>query len=72
MTKILEAGANVVLTTMGIDDIAAKYLVEKGVLALRRLDKGDLKRIAKATGATVVNNMANEEGDEVFESSWLG
>ena len=51
--KIIKAGANVVLTTKGIDDIAAKYFVEAGVLALRRVDKNDLRRIAKSTGGNI-------------------
>ena len=51
--KIIKAGANVVLTTKGVDDIAAKYFVEAGVLALRRVDKNDLRRIAKSTGGKI-------------------
>jgi T-complex protein 1 subunit alpha len=41
--KILDAGANVVLTTKGIDDMALKYFVEAGCLAVRRVPKDDLK-----------------------------
>jgi T-complex protein 1 subunit alpha len=37
------AGANVVLTTKGIDDMTLKYFVEAGVLAARRVPKDDLK-----------------------------
>jgi len=33
--KILEAGANVVLTTKGIDDVCLKYFVEAGAMAVR-------------------------------------
>ena len=33
--KILEAGANVVLTTKGIDDVCLKYFVEAGAIAVR-------------------------------------
>jgi T-complex protein 1 subunit alpha len=32
-----------VLTTKGIDDLALKYFVEAGVMALRRVPKDDLK-----------------------------
>ena len=39
-----------ILTSGGMDDIATKYLVEAGVLGLRRVDKHDLRRIAKASG----------------------
>ena len=49
--KIIKAGANVIITSKGIDDIANKYMVENGVLGLRRVNKGDLRRIAKCTGA---------------------
>ncbi len=36
---ILEAGVNVILSTMGIDDLAQKYLIAKGVVGVRRIDK---------------------------------
>ena len=59
---MLKAGANVFLTKMGLDDVAAKYLVEAGALGIRRVEKGDLQRIAKLTGATVVTTLATPEG----------
>ena len=34
--KILDAGANVILTTGGIDDLCLKYFVEAGAIAVRR------------------------------------
>lgn len=48
--KILATGANVILTTKGIDDLCLKLFVEAGAMAVRRCKKEDLKRIAKATG----------------------
>lgn len=48
--KILDAGANVILTTKGIDDMCLKSFVEAGAMAVRRCKKEDLKRIAKASG----------------------
>jgi T-complex protein 1 subunit alpha len=44
--KVIKAGANVVLCSRGIDDFALKYFVEAGVIAVRRVKKGDLRRIA--------------------------
>ncbi|VDL59387.1 unnamed protein product [Hymenolepis diminuta] len=70
--KILAAGANVVLTTGGIDDLCMKYFVEAGAMAVRRCKKVDLKRIAKATGGQLIVTMSNMEGDETFEPSFLG
>lgn len=70
--KIIDAGANVVLTTKGIDDLCLKIFVENGVMAVRRCLKEDLRRIARATGATMVSTLSNLDGDEVFEASYLG
>lgn len=70
--KIISAGANVILTTGGIDDLCLKYFVEAGAMAVRRCKKVDLKRIAKATGATFLSTLANLEGEETFEASMLG
>ncbi|KAF9600623.1 hypothetical protein IFM89_011206 [Coptis chinensis] len=114
--KLLKAGANVVLTTKGIDDMALKacvadlffnlqffvnyytrglekkgenifpllkiswdlsispeiYFVEAGAIAVRRVRKEDLRHVAKATGATAVSTFADMEGDETFDSSFLG
>lgn len=72
MKKIIDAGANVIITTKGIDDIANKYMVEAGILGLRRVDKHDIRKIAKASGATVIGTLANAEGEEVFDKSYLG
>ncbi|KAL6569338.1 T-complex protein 1 subunit alpha [Orobanche minor] len=109
--KILKAGANVVLTTKGIDDMALKYFVEAGAIAVRRVRKEDLRHVAKATGASAdwrsfegvliicvifgldswnldssslrriiplvvaaiqVSTFADMEGEETFDSSFLG
>lgn len=41
-------------------------------MAVRRCKKEDLKRIAKATGGSVLLTLANLEGDESFDASCLG
>jgi T-complex protein 1 subunit alpha len=69
---ILDAGANVILTTGGIDDVANKYLVENNVLGLRRVSKSDIRKIAKCSGATLMTTLSNMEGNETFDSSCLG
>ena len=69
---ILKAGANVILTTKGIDDMCLKFLVEKGVMGVRRCKKEDLRRIARATGATLVASLSDLNGDEKYEASSLG
>ncbi|CAH6721030.1 T-complex protein 1 subunit alpha [[Candida] jaroonii] len=70
--KILNSGANVILTTKGIDDLCLKEFIETGSMAVRRCKKEDLRRIARATGATMISDLSNLEGEETFESSYLG
>ena len=48
--KVLSSGANVILLSGGVDDLCMKYFVEAGAMAVRRVKKADLKRIARATG----------------------
>lgn len=69
---ILKAGANVILTTKGIDDAALKYFVEANAIAVRRVSQYDISRIAKASGATVQLSMADLTGEESFDHSFLG
>merc|ERR1719399_576313 len=69
---ILGTGANVILTTKGIDDMALKYFVEAGAIAVRRCKKEDLRRIAKLTGGTLMITLADMEGNETYDPSMLG
>lgn len=70
--KIIDAGANVIFTTKGIDDMSMKYFIERGCLAVRRCRVEDLKRLARMTGGTYTSTLANMEGGESFEPSLLG
>ena len=72
VSKILQAGAQVVLTTKGIDDVCMKYFVEAGCICARRCNKDDLKRLAKATGGQVVTTLADMEGEESLDPATLG
>ena len=69
---VLEAGANVILCTKGIDDMALKYFVEAGAIACRRVPKEDLKRVARATGAQVLSSLSDMDGNESFDPTHLG
>src|ERR671912_685583 len=55
--KVVAAGANIVLCQKGIDDIAQHYLSKAGIMAVRRIKESDLFKLAKATGARIVNNI---------------
>lgn len=70
--KIIDAGANVILCSKGIDDFALKYFVENNCIAIRRVKKGDMRRIAACTGGKLVVSLADMEGEEAFDPSLLG
>lgn len=69
---LVAAGVNVVLTTKGIDDTVMKSFVEAGVMGVRRVDRTDLKHIAKATGGRLVLSLADEDGNESVDPSSFG
>ena len=64
--KIIDSGATVVLCQKGIDDLAQHYLAKANVFACRRVKKSDMEKLARATGARVVNTI------EDLSSSDLG
>jgi len=57
--NIKEAGANVVFCQKGIDDIAQHFLAKEGTLAVRRVKKSDMEKLAKATGGKIITNLAD-------------
>ena len=69
---LIDAGANVVLCARGIDDFALKYFVDAGVIAIRRVPKSDLKKIARNTGGAVIVSLADIDGEESYDPESLG
>jgi thermosome len=57
VNKIKAVGANVVFCQKGIDDLAQHYLAKEGIMALRRVKKSDMEKLARATGARIVTNL---------------
>jgi thermosome len=55
--KVAKNGANVVIAQKGIDDLAQHFLARKGILAVRRVKKSDMEKLAKATGSKVITNL---------------
>jgi thermosome len=55
--KLVSQDANVILCQKGIDDLAQHFLARKGILAVRRVKKSDMEKLAKATGGKVVTNL---------------
>lgn len=55
--NILSFNPDIVITEKGVSDLAQHYLLKGNVTALRRVRKMDNNRIARATGATIVNRV---------------
>ncbi len=66
--KIVDSGANVLFNNKKISDLGQNYLAEAGILTAKRVKAGDMERLAKATGATIVNNVHELTSDDIGEA----
>jgi len=55
--QVSASGANVLLCQKGIDDVAQHFLAKAGIMAARRLKESDMEKLAKATGARIINHL---------------
>ena len=55
--KLLDVGANVILTSKGIDDIAVGFFKTAGVMAIKSVSKKDMDLIAEAVGGNQLNSL---------------
>lgn len=61
--QIIALKPDIVITEKGVSDLAQHYFVKANITAFRRLKKSDMNRVARVTGATIVNRT-----DEIQES----
>ncbi len=55
--KIAGVGANVVICQKGIDDVAQHFLAKKKILAVRRVKRSDMEKLAHATQGRIVTSI---------------
>jgi thermosome len=53
--KVKDTGANVVFCQKGMDDLAQHFLAKEGIYAARRVKKTDMEKLARSTGANIIN-----------------
>lgn len=63
--QILAVKPNVVITEKGVSDLAQHFLLKGGCSVLRRVKKSDNNRIARVTGATIVNRVEDLKESDV-------
>ncbi len=66
VNKLKEAGATAVFCQKGVDDLAQHFLAIHGIMAIRRVKKSDMERLARATNARIITNWRD------FNSDYLG
>ncbi|OAF68361.1 CCT-gamma [Intoshia linei] len=57
--KLIDAKPDLVVTEKGVSDLAQHFLTRANISVLRRVRKSDNLRIARATGATILNQFAD-------------
>ena len=62
------AGADVLICQKGIDDLAQHYLAKAGISAFKDISKSDMKKLAKATGGKVVNNLKDISPEDLGDA----
>merc|ERR1712086_416781 len=68
---IIALKPTVVVTEKGVSDLAIHYLVKAGITCLRRIRKTDNNRLAKCTGATIVNKVDEIQPTDIGDKCGL-
>mmetsp|Transcript_111174 Transcript_111174/g.166531 ORF Transcript_111174/g.166531 Transcript_111174/m.166531 type:complete len:547 (-) Transcript_111174:40-1680(-) len=59
LDEIVKCGAQIVLSKKAIGDLATQYFADRGIFCGGRVPDEDMKRLSKATGATVQTTSSN-------------
>ncbi len=65
VNMVEDSGANVLICQKDINDLAQHYLAKAGITALKDVSKSDMKKLAKATGGKVVNNLKDLSSEDL-------
>lgn len=63
--RIIATGANVIISSQNIDDVALGYFAKNNAMAIRWAGKFDLKKISYATGAKIISNPEEVTADDL-------
>lgn len=70
LDKIVESGAQIVLSSLPIGDLATQYFADRDMFCAGRVSEGDMKRVAAATGG-VVQTSINDLSESVLGTCGL-
>jgi len=69
--RLISFKPDLVFTEKGVSDLAQHYLLKADITAIRRVRKSDNNRIARATGATIVNRVEDLRESDIGEKCGL-
>jgi thermosome len=65
VNRISASGANVVLCQLGIEDIAQHFLAKAKILAVERVEKKDMDKVAKAVSANLITSVDDFDATDI-------
>lgn len=77
LNKIVDSGANIVLSKLPIGDLATQFFADRGIFCAGRVESNDLERTTKAVGGSILTSVndinAKDLGTcEEFEETQIG
>jgi len=68
---LIDVGCDLVITEKGVSDLAQHFLLKAGISCIRRVKKTDNNRLARVTGATIVNRLEDLKETQVGRKAHL-
>lgn len=62
---LAKAGANVVVSQKGMDDIASYFMAKKGIMGIKNVSRSDLEKLAKSVGAKIITTIKDVSSDDL-------
>mmetsp|Transcript_34200 Transcript_34200/g.6167 ORF Transcript_34200/g.6167 Transcript_34200/m.6167 type:complete len:249 (-) Transcript_34200:394-1140(-) len=77
LDKIVQTGAQIVLSKLPIGDLATQYFADRKIFCAGRVPQDDLQRVSKATGGKILTTVNNVQASSLgqcgkFEEVQLG
>ncbi|KAE8268518.1 hypothetical protein A4X09_0g3816 [Tilletia walkeri] len=69
--RLIDFKPDLIFTEKGVSDLAQHYLLKADITAIRRVRKSDNNRIARVTGATIVNRVEDLRDEDIGQKCGL-
>jgi len=62
---LVNAGANVIVSQKGMDDIATYFMAKKGVMGIKNVSRSDLEKLARSVGAKIITTIKDVSPEDL-------